>query len=235
MVTLLLTFFVLLLSLADVQDPELFNKGRDAFWQSIKSKGMGILFGYLGKAHLGEFKSLHTAEDGGEKQDGRTVDAELERVKRQFAKVSRQMKVVDSQIVSEQTDFLVTGIRFKPGGWNLTSADKRFLDEYCLALERGDSDNIYILGLCGDCPDERECWLVSARRAKAVADHIKANLSNVRRNRIESPGIDRYAKSTAYWWGAGTGGQWVEQQSPVYRDSQILIAVLRGSLQARGM
>jgi len=36
MVTLLLTFFVMLLSLAEVQDPELFNKGRDSFWNSVK-------------------------------------------------------------------------------------------------------------------------------------------------------------------------------------------------------
>ena len=33
MVTLLLTFFVMLLTLADVQDPELFDKGRDSAYQ----------------------------------------------------------------------------------------------------------------------------------------------------------------------------------------------------------
>ncbi len=45
MVTLLLTFFVMLLSLASVQDPELFNRGRGAFAQTIKDLGLGILYG----------------------------------------------------------------------------------------------------------------------------------------------------------------------------------------------
>ena len=45
MVTLLLTFFVMLLSLSNVQDPELFNKGRDSFLESLRCIGLGILFG----------------------------------------------------------------------------------------------------------------------------------------------------------------------------------------------
>ena len=45
MVTLLLTFFVLLLTLAQVQDPELFNRGRDSFFESIRYCGLGNLLG----------------------------------------------------------------------------------------------------------------------------------------------------------------------------------------------
>ena len=45
MVTLLLTFFVMLLSLSQIQDPELFDKGRDAFLESIRNIGLGVLFG----------------------------------------------------------------------------------------------------------------------------------------------------------------------------------------------
>ena len=45
MVTLLLTFFVLLLTLAQVQDPELFNQGRDSFLESVRYFGLGALLG----------------------------------------------------------------------------------------------------------------------------------------------------------------------------------------------
>ncbi|MHC4344865.1 MAG: flagellar motor protein MotB, partial [Planctomycetota bacterium] len=45
MVTLLLTFFVMLLTLASMQDPELYNIGRDSFLQSMNQFGIGSLFG----------------------------------------------------------------------------------------------------------------------------------------------------------------------------------------------
>jgi hypothetical protein len=45
MVTLLLTFFVMLLTLANMQDPSLFNVGRNSFLESLNKFGMGSLFG----------------------------------------------------------------------------------------------------------------------------------------------------------------------------------------------
>ena len=45
MVTLLLTFFVMLLSLATMQDPELLNKGRDSFVESLQALRSGHLHG----------------------------------------------------------------------------------------------------------------------------------------------------------------------------------------------
>ncbi len=45
MVTLLLTFFVMLLSLSTVQDPEMFNRTRDAFVEHINCFGLGMLIG----------------------------------------------------------------------------------------------------------------------------------------------------------------------------------------------
>ena len=45
MVTLLLTFFVMLLSLASVQDTELFDRGRGSFVLSIRILGLGLLYG----------------------------------------------------------------------------------------------------------------------------------------------------------------------------------------------
>ena len=57
MITLLLTFFVMLLSLADVQDPELFNKGRDSFVEAVDSYGLGV----MSSSHLaGGFEDLKT-------------------------------------------------------------------------------------------------------------------------------------------------------------------------------
>ena len=59
MVTLLLTFFVLLLTLADVQDPELFMQGRDSFWESIRYCGLGALLGAEMSLDLPADRSKH--------------------------------------------------------------------------------------------------------------------------------------------------------------------------------
>jgi hypothetical protein len=56
MTTLLLTFFVMLLSLAKMQDPELFKKGRDSFRFSLDYLGLGILMDREQKTNLGNVK-----------------------------------------------------------------------------------------------------------------------------------------------------------------------------------
>ncbi len=56
MVTLLLTFFVMLLSLSQIQDPELFDKGRDSFVESMENFGIGMLSGKKMGPDFGEVK-----------------------------------------------------------------------------------------------------------------------------------------------------------------------------------
>ena len=56
MVTLLLTFFVMLLSLAKEQDPELYNIGRDSFVKSISKCGLGMFYGRKTSTNFGEEK-----------------------------------------------------------------------------------------------------------------------------------------------------------------------------------
>ena len=73
MVTLLLTFFVMLLTLADVQDPELFNKGRDAFIESLRYVGLGALFGRQEMPQLGNVKDKHSIAEPDESPDRRTM------------------------------------------------------------------------------------------------------------------------------------------------------------------
>ena len=82
MITLLLTFFVMLLSLANVQDPELFDKGRDAFLESIRHIGLGMLFGKEEAPRFGDIKTKHSISNPDELTDLRTVDASAEELRR---------------------------------------------------------------------------------------------------------------------------------------------------------
>lgn len=216
MVTLLLTFFVMLLSLANVQDPELFNKGRDSFLRSIRSLGLGVLYSKEQVSDFGQTKIKHFINTPDGLSRGRTIDAREEGIRRIFQKVSqsRFIRTMSSQIVAEKTSFSVTSIRFARADAALSESAKRFLTKFCSDLQQSlDAEGIglYVLGLAGDEPTQKQQWILSARRAQAVADFLQNVLPLI----------------PVYSWGAGPGGDWVAQDSPVSRQSQILIAVLR--------
>ena len=217
MVTLLLTFFVMLLSLARPQDPDLFNVGRDSFIQSIRGLGLGLLYGTENRPEFGHTKIRYFIDKPNKPFKGRTIDAKEEKIRRIFQKVIRTGKTMPSQIVAKKTDFSVTNIHFSQGDAALNEQSKKFLAKFCLDLQQESlSRNVklYVLGLAGDEATEKKQLIVSARRAQAVAEFL--------RNRL-TPGY----KWPVYSWGAGQGGDWVGRDSPISSRSQILIAVLR--------
>jgi hypothetical protein len=216
MVTLLLTFFVMLLSLSSVQDPELFNIGRDSFVESIENFGLGILFGRTLNPNFGKSKIEYFINNPDKFPDTRTIDAKREETRRIFKKVSRSMSTMPSQIVAKTTNFSVTNIHFSLGDATLNESAKRFLTEFYLGLQQEPNPlslKLYVLGLADDAPTEKAQWILSAKRAQAVADFLK-----------ETP---LGSNCPVYSWGAGPGGNWVGQDSPASKQSQILISVLR--------
>ena len=219
MVTLLLTFFVMLLSLASVRDPELFYKGRGAFLQSMKELGLGMLYNRKRGPDFGSVKIKYFIDTPDKRFPGRSIDAKEEEIRRVFNDVRRSMKTLPSQIVAKKTNFSITNIRFPPGGATLNEPAKRFLTEFSLLLQQDSGSKpikLYVLGLAGDEATEKQQWILSARRAKVVADFLQGTLSSA-------------SNWPVYSWGAGPGGDWVGQDSPISRRSQILIAVLRAS------
>ncbi|MFC1795456.1 flagellar motor protein MotB, partial [Planctomycetota bacterium] len=115
MVTLLLTFFVMLLSLSQVQDPELFDSGRDAFLESIRYIGLGMLFGKENTPRFGDLKTKHSINNPDESPDLRTLDARAEELRRIFEKLKQTTTIVPSQIVAERTNFSIANVHFSPG------------------------------------------------------------------------------------------------------------------------
>jgi len=218
MVTLLLTFFVMLLSLASVQDEELFDKGRGSFVQSLKRLGLGVLSGTKPTQDFGHLKIKYSVDNPDESFKCRSIDAKEEQIGRLFSDLSRSMNTMGSQIVAKAPNFSVTNVRFPRGGARLDESAKRFLTEFCLNLQDSGpkSVKLYVLGLAGDEATEKEQWIVSARRAQEVADFLHGVLSLGAERRV-------------YSWGAGPGGDWVQQDSPISKRSQILIAILRES------
>jgi len=219
MTTLLLTFFVMLLSLATVQNPELFYKGRGAFLQSMKELGLGMLYNRKRGPDFGSVKIKYFIDTPDKRFPDRSIDAKEEEIRRVFKDVRRSMKTLPSQIVAKKTNFSITNIRFPPGQATLNEPAKRFLTEFCLLLQQDSGSKpikLYVLGLAGDEATEKQQWILSARRAKVVAAFLQGTLPSA-------------SNWPVYSWGAGPGGNWVGQDSPISRRSQILIAVLRTS------
>jgi chemotaxis protein MotB len=217
MTTLLLTFFVMLLSLSSVQDPELFYKGRGSLLQSIRELGLGMLYNRKRGPEFGSVKIKYFIGTPDKLFPGRSIHAKEEEVRRVFKDMSRSVKTLPSQIVAQKTNFSITNIRFPPGRATLNEPAKRFLTEFCLDLQQDPVSGhikLYVLGLAGDVQNEAQQWILSARRAHAAADFLQDTLASA-------------SNWPVYSWGAGPGGDWVEQNSPISEQSHILIAVLR--------
>jgi len=231
MVTLLLTFFVMLLSLATVQDPELIGMGRDSFSFAIKNFGLGMLWGSKPRPDLGHVKIKHFISKADKLFDGRSIHTKEEEIRQVFNELRQSMKTMPSEIAAKKTDFSVTNIRFARGDARLDVSAKRFLGGFCSNLQSAMADSrpikLYVLGLAGDRAAEKEQWILSAKRAKAVADYLRGILSSESDFQRQRSAFGGWSKWSVYWWGAGPGGDWVRQDSPISRQSQILIAVLR--------
>jgi outer membrane protein OmpA-like peptidoglycan-associated protein len=218
MVTLLLTFFVLLLSISEEQDPELVNKGRDSFIRSMRTFGLGMLIGRGKTTNFGQLGMKHPVEPPDEVFDGRVINAEAERTERIYRKLRQTMMASPSQMTAERTNFTVTEIQFSRGGAVLNKEGRQYLNRFCRDMHQDGSLSgmkLFVLGLARDAPDRKEQLLLSAKRAKAVADFLESALGG-------REGV------SIYCWGAGSGGDWVGPEGSISEQSQIVIGQLLG-------
>lgn len=231
MVTLLLTFFVMLLSLAVVQDEEIFHKGRDSFSFAIRSLGLGMFLGRKPSPDFGNVKIKHFISEPDKFFEGRSIHIKEEEIRQLFNELRQSMKTMPSEVVATKTDFSVANIRFARGVSRLDASAKQFLGNFCSNLQSAMADSrpikLYVLGLAGDQATEKDQWILSAKRAKVVADYLRGILSSASGFQTQRSAFGGWSKWSVYWWGAGPGGDWVRQDSPISKQSQILIAVLR--------
>jgi outer membrane protein OmpA-like peptidoglycan-associated protein len=110
-------------------------------------------------------------------------------------------------------------ITFGKGQFVLDEPAKQFLIRFTADLQKSGTDqrlNLYVVGLAPQENGEKQQWVLSAKRANAVADFLRDN-------------VPADSKWSIYSWGAGAGGDWVSIDSPISDQLQILIAVLRDS------
>lgn len=225
MISLLMAFFVMLLTMSTAKSGKLCNEGEGVFQEtlygfrrSIAGFGLPGLFGNTDdRLELDTPKLYYPASGESDPNTVRTIDAREERQRRTFNQLGRRARTYPSQVQGRHPDFLAVPIRFDEGQAVLNESAREFLSSFAGDLQgfaAVEDLRLYVLGLAPEQAKERERWVVSARRAQAVADFLRRALPPETSCRVFS-------------WGAATGGDWVKKDSPISERSHIAIAVLK--------
>jgi outer membrane protein OmpA-like peptidoglycan-associated protein len=225
MISLLMAFFVMLVTMSSTKSGKLCNKGQGVFEQtlwgfktSISGCGLPWLFGTAGEGmYLGNPKVYYNMADGNDQDATRTLDARREMTRRIFQQLRGRSRTYKSQIQGQHPNFLPVPTTFEIGQFTLSQPAKDALSRFISDLKESaplHGLHLYVVGLAPQEQDEQQQLIISAKRAQAVAHFIRDNLPSQIGCRVFS-------------WGAGAGGDWVKKDGQTSDQSQIAIAVLQ--------
>ncbi|MCK5000700.1 MAG: hypothetical protein KAS23_14250 [Anaerohalosphaera sp.] len=187
MVTLLLTFFLMLLSLANEQkDFELFKAGKASFVRAIETMGLGLVIGPKVSSQLDYDRPRYKIEQEDPKLDTRTIDPEQQQLQRSIKKLSEFLKNESKNKKDYSNHTIVTSIIFAPDTTELPQNAKAYLDVLAQDFRTGQNISLYIVGLQDD---QRTDMVTASKRADNTAKYLKTKITNQAVN-IYSLGAD---------------------------------------------
>ena len=216
MITLLLTFFVLLFAMADEQNAVPYAQNLTAFKNAVAGFGLpGMLFSRSDGSQFEHPLVKYRVRKGNDATEGRSIDSETEMMRRVIMDLEYLMEISPSQITASSKTFTVIDINFESGSWELNESAKQFLNKYSRQIQENLLNQplaFYVVGMAGSETPEKQQWIVSGNRAQAVADHLKDKLSG--------------SSWPVYCWGVGPGGDWTNSSGFISKKSQIMIVML---------
>jgi outer membrane protein OmpA-like peptidoglycan-associated protein len=217
MITLLLTFFVMLQSMASVQvEKHKFETGQASIQRALTNFGLSGTPNPVRDLNFKYIKPRYAAKEGSDMPENRSVDAQTEMLRRLLLDIETIAKISPSPIAGANRMYLPTDIHFAAGKTELDKEAKSFLTKYSEQLAAnmaGQEITIYVLGIAAGETSERRQWILSAQRAQVTAEFIRSL----------QPADARWS---IYSWGAGTGGEWVGTNGLTSSKTEIMIAVL---------
>ncbi|MEA3367961.1 MAG: flagellar motor protein MotB [Planctomycetota bacterium] len=220
MITLLLSFFILLQSFAETRDPELFQRGRGGFVRAIE--GFGIPDWLYGKKDAPRRKFTQhkhpVQEDPANLDRRRIIDADDEKIRRVYEDLRRLQRTRASDYTGQPARLLATPIRFDRGRYRLGVAGRAYLTDFAADLRRGSGTPplIYVIGLAPDAADPADGWRLSARRAAAAGACLREHLPEplkARGGRVDS-------------WGAASAGPDLDAPQTGPHQTFIVLAMM---------
>jgi chemotaxis protein MotB len=223
MITLLLSFFVMLQTMAKSQDGTLFGASQESFRRAINGLGFPeIMLGKQATVDMDYQKLQYPAEETAKEaspERPRVIDADDDTIRQVFEDLKQQMDVQADSVPEATIARMVTPIRFEKGHFALTPSDREYLAGLAITFRhdlRGRAAKISVIGLAGDEPDMHAQFLVSARRASAVRQVLQEKL-----------GADetKAAGWTMNAWGAGSGKDLCRQLGVEGKNAQVVIVI----------
>jgi len=218
MITLLLSFFVLLQAFAHARDPELFFQGQGSFLRAIRCFGLPEwLFGKEDRPAHEYIRVKHTTEEAKEKVPRHKVlDAEDEKIRLVFRNMQKAIDTQAGNLPDAPPQATATPIRFAPGRADLDASARAWLRRFAQDLDDGrdpEDNRVRVLALAPDARWPKEQWLLSARRARVVADALDAAMPS---------GAGTWEIASC---GAAAGGELWRTMSGTQKKSFVVIVV----------
>lgn len=203
MITLLLSFFVMLQTMAHSRDGMLFGIAQDSFRRSIA--GMGIPDLIYGRKPLTNFdyrKIKYPTDDtpsleGQNPTPQRVIDAQDDEVRDLFADIQRMMESTSFDTSEKLLNTVNTPLRFAENSAALGEEAQTYLSDLARDLQQGMGEQtvkVYVVGAARDA--SRDSGFLAARRAAAVEQFLRQCLrEQVARGRWEVLSLSTVAGS----------------------------------------
>ena len=219
MITLLLTFFVLLISMASSQEEELFYSGQKSFKRALASFGLqGLLSQQSSKSDFKYYsvKFKHPKDTEKKEENDEVKDYKLEQMRRTIQQLEQMVDISPSYLTGTKPTFEPTNLRFNENESTLTKASIDELNQMAKNMKAYASDKrskLYVVGFCNEASaSDSKKWTVSALRARTVGDFLRKELDS--------------KVWEVFDWGANQGGEWTKKGSVGTNRSDILIGKL---------
>lgn len=201
MITNLLAFFILLQSFSKLQEAEFLYAGMNGL-VSVGPKGSPERsLGQLPDPGWAAPRAQHATD--GDPQNlfpERIIDAEDEKIRRIFDELRKSMQTETSGSDKTELRLFSTPIAFRPSQWALDAAAREFLAQFAADLRNNPAAprvEVYIIAIASEATSRQAQYVLSAKRAQAVGEHLSAILA--------ADGRTRSTRILA--WGAGPGGR----------------------------
>jgi len=221
MITLLLSFFVLLQVFTKERDQALFLAGQGSFRRAIE--GLGIPDLLLGDRDIlpeGYRRLSWWVEPTPERfPENRVIDADDRRIRAIFEDVREKIETETYDTNERLISVYPAGFGFPAGTDELTEAARSSLRTLAATLRHdlaGQEIRIRVLALAGDEREPERRWLLSGRRARLVEQTLREAMAEeieTGRWQIESLGV-------------GAGGRWCTAYGIAPEESSVAIAVI---------
>lgn len=179
MVTLLLSFFVLLQSFAHEQTPELFNMGRGSFQTVIHNYGLPVWNKGRNQNFKRQWFIRRYSDTPAEEKSRPIINAEEERLQKLFQQVKRQFDTASAQMEIIPVRVEASPVRFSRDSASLNGEARQYLNQLAVDLQNNiapENSGVYLVGLAPEEAGSQKQWMLSTRRAEAAKQYLRERL-----------------------------------------------------------